>query len=216
MSELMDSNRILLCTDPYQGSVGSSAVAVWRNKQLLKVIERYEPVNTYSGDEAGLFFMLPPKKMLSVKGNPCSGGKNSKDRMIVMLACNISATDGLSPLVVGKSEKSHCFKNVRNLHAKCGARSAMISVSLLREKVLCCPPSYLPGVRTLPAYSARPVFLFYLPAPPISPSHLPAFSILYPASRSAPRSPPSLLFGSVQVVCLCHEVNFSSLIHCSC
>ena len=110
------------------------------------------------------------------------------------------------------------------------ARSAMISVSLLREKVLCCtpicfvcltchpalcnfsvcPPSYLP------AYSACPVCLFYLLAPPISPSRLPAFCILYPASRSAPRSPPSLLFGSIQVVCLCHEANFSSLIHCSC
>jgi hypothetical protein len=77
----------------------------------------------YSGDEAGLFFMLPPKKTLSVKGNPCSGGKNSKDRMTVMLACDISATDGLPPLVVGKSEKSHCFKNVRNLHAKYGANT---------------------------------------------------------------------------------------------
>ena len=103
-------------------TVGSSAVEVWRNKQLLKVIEGYEPENIYNGDGAGLFFMLPPKKTLSFKGNPCSGGKNSKDRITVMSACNISATDGLPPLVAGKSEKSHCFKNVRNMEPtqKCG------------------------------------------------------------------------------------------------
>jgi hypothetical protein len=99
-------------------TVGSSAVEVWRNEQLLKVIEGYEPENMYVDDEAGLFFMLPPNKTLSVKGNLCSGGKNSKDMMTVMSACNISATDTLPPLVVGKSEKSHCFENVRNLHAK--------------------------------------------------------------------------------------------------
>jgi hypothetical protein len=104
-------------------TVGSSAVVVWRNEQLLKVIEGYEPENMSSCDEAGLFFMLPPNKTLSVRGNPCSGGKSSKDRMTVMLACNISATDGLPPLAVGKSEKSHCFKNVRSLHAKYGANT---------------------------------------------------------------------------------------------
>jgi hypothetical protein len=43
-------------------TVGSSAVEVWRIEQLLKVIEGYGPENMYSGDEAGLFFMLPPNK----------------------------------------------------------------------------------------------------------------------------------------------------------
>jgi hypothetical protein len=112
MAGLMDSKRTLLCT----------AVEVWRNEQLLKVIEGYKPENMCSCNEAGLFFMLPPNKTFSVKGNPCSGGKNSKDRITVMSACNISATGGLPPSVVGRSEKSHCFINVRNMEPtqKCG------------------------------------------------------------------------------------------------
>jgi hypothetical protein len=55
-----------------------------RNEQLLKVTEAYEPENMYSGDEAGLVFMLPLHEMLSLKGNSCTGGKNSKDRITVM------------------------------------------------------------------------------------------------------------------------------------
>ena len=48
----------------------------------------------------------------------CNGGKNSKGRMTVLLACNISGTDKLPPLVTGKSQESLCFKNVGMLPTK--------------------------------------------------------------------------------------------------
>jgi hypothetical protein len=53
-------------------------VELWRKEQLLKIIEGYEPKNIYNADETGLFFRLPVNKTLSLKGDPCSGGKNSK------------------------------------------------------------------------------------------------------------------------------------------
>ena len=48
----------------------------------------------------------------------CNGGKNSKGRMTVLLACNVSGTDELPPLVTGKRQVSHCFNNVRMLSTK--------------------------------------------------------------------------------------------------
>jgi hypothetical protein len=65
----------------------------WRKEQLLKIIEGYEPKNIYNADETGLFFMLPPNKILSLKGNLCSGGRNSKERIMVLLAYSVSGTD---------------------------------------------------------------------------------------------------------------------------
>ena len=44
--------------------------------------------------------------------------KNSKGRMTVLLECNVSGTDELPSLVTGKSQESHCFKNVRVLPTK--------------------------------------------------------------------------------------------------
>jgi hypothetical protein len=76
----------------------------WRKEQLLKIIEGYDNKNIYSADETGLFFRLTPNKTLSLKGDPCTGGKNSKKWIIVLLACNDNGTDRLPPLVIGKSE----------------------------------------------------------------------------------------------------------------
>jgi hypothetical protein len=93
-------------------------VEEWRKEQLLKIFEGYEHKNVYNEDETGLFFRLPPNKTLSVKGDPCNGGKNSKERITVLLACNADGTDRLPPLVIGKSENPCFFKNVRQLPTK--------------------------------------------------------------------------------------------------
>jgi hypothetical protein len=39
-----------------------------------------------------------------------------------MLTCNVSVTDGHPPLVTGRSEKPHYFKNVRKLQTKYGPK----------------------------------------------------------------------------------------------
>jgi hypothetical protein len=53
-----------------------------------------------------------------LKGDPCNGGKNSKERIMVLLAYNANGTDTLPPLFIGKSENPHCFKTVRKLPTK--------------------------------------------------------------------------------------------------
>jgi hypothetical protein len=93
-------------------NVDSSTVEEWRKEQLFKIFEGYKPTNIYNADETGLFFRLLPRKTLSLKGDPCNGGKNSKERIMVLLACNADGTDKLPPLVIGKSEYPRYFKNV--------------------------------------------------------------------------------------------------------
>jgi hypothetical protein len=68
-------------------------VEEWRKEQLLKIFEGYKPKNIYNAEETGLFFRLPPNKTLSLKGDRCSGGKNSKERITVLLAFNADGTD---------------------------------------------------------------------------------------------------------------------------
>lgn len=46
----------------------------------------------FNADETGLFYKLMPDKTLKFKGENCSGGKLSKDRITVMVAANMSGT----------------------------------------------------------------------------------------------------------------------------
>ncbi|XP_045541632.1 tigger transposable element-derived protein 4-like [Papilio machaon] len=56
-----------------------------------------------------------PDKTLKFKGDNCSGGKLSKDRITVMVAANMSGTEKKKLLIIGKSQKPRCFKSVKSL-----------------------------------------------------------------------------------------------------
>lgn len=86
----------------------------WKNK-LADLTQGYHQDDIYNADETGLFFRCLPDKTLTFKGDPCNGGKNSKERLTVLLGANSSGTNKLKPLIIGKSEKPRCFKNVKKL-----------------------------------------------------------------------------------------------------
>jgi hypothetical protein len=52
----------------------------------------YKPKNIYKVDESGLFFRLLPNKIMSFKRDPLNDGKNSKERIMVLLGCNAKGT----------------------------------------------------------------------------------------------------------------------------
>lgn len=54
-------------------------------------------------------------KTFAFKGDKCQKGKFSKERVTVMMGSNVSGTDKLTPLVIGKSKDPHCFKNIQSL-----------------------------------------------------------------------------------------------------
>ena len=66
---------------------GSRAIAV-----------KYAKKNVFNMDETGLFYCLMTDKTLSFKGEKCSGGKLSKERLAVALCANMSGTEKMEPI----------------------------------------------------------------------------------------------------------------------
>jgi hypothetical protein len=69
-------------------------------------------------DETGLFYNVLPDRTLAPKGESCHGGKNSKDKLTVLLCVNSDGSDKQVPIVIGKSPKPRSFKNVKKVPTK--------------------------------------------------------------------------------------------------
>jgi hypothetical protein len=79
-----------------------SVVSEYKPK-LLELISPYEPKNIYNADKTGLFFLALPTKSLAVKGENCTGGKMSKERLTVLL-CGNMVGEMEKPLMIGKQQ----------------------------------------------------------------------------------------------------------------
>lgn len=89
------------------GAVDSTLVANYRGGKLVELLRRYSADDTFNLDETGLFYKLLPEKTLARSGEPCHGGKLSKERVTVVVGCNASGTEKLPLLVIGKSKDPH-------------------------------------------------------------------------------------------------------------
>ena len=59
-------------------------------KQILEpLLNQYDPNDIFNADETGLFWRLLPDKTHAVKGETCSGGKKSKERITLLVCANI-------------------------------------------------------------------------------------------------------------------------------
>lgn len=91
-------------------SVDTSVVKDWTEK-LEGICEGYADVNIWNLDETGLFFKALPDKTMCLRGEKCSGGKLAKERLTLMLCVN-AVGDFEEPLIIGKSARPRCFKNL--------------------------------------------------------------------------------------------------------
>lgn len=62
-----------------------------------------------------LFYKTLPDKTITFKGDPCVGGKRSKNRITVLLVAIMTDTEWLLLLIIGKPEKPRCFKGIKKL-----------------------------------------------------------------------------------------------------
>jgi hypothetical protein len=92
-------------------------------ESLPSLLEGYEPRDVYNADETGIFFKVLRDRTLAYKGETCHGGKHSKDRLTVLLCVNNDGSDKQVPIVIGKSSKPRCFKDVKKLPIKYQAKS---------------------------------------------------------------------------------------------
>ena len=78
-------------------------------------MEKYEPNDIYNVDETGLFWKMLSKNLLRFIGKKTHGSKQPKKRIPLLVDANMSGTDKLPLLAIGKSKKPRAFKNVRKL-----------------------------------------------------------------------------------------------------
>ncbi|XP_064477015.1 tigger transposable element-derived protein 6-like [Ornithodoros turicata] len=96
-------------------SADFSGANSWLEDKLLHILARYESRDIYNADETGLFFKMLLNRTLTIKGDSCVGGKQSKQRLTVLLCVNMDGSDKRVPLVIGKSKRPHSFKDAKRL-----------------------------------------------------------------------------------------------------
>jgi len=95
-------------------SVDNNVVQEWTSEKLSEIIKNYKSDDIFKEDEFGLFFKCLPNRKMHLKGESCSGGKQSKERVTVFIACNMSGNEKLKLTLIGKSAKPRCFKGFKN------------------------------------------------------------------------------------------------------
>jgi len=84
-------------------------------QKLSKVIEERGliPEQIYKLDETGLLWKcLLQRTLVSCREKSAPGLKKAKDRLTVLGCTNATGTHKLKPVLIGKSAKPRCFKNV--------------------------------------------------------------------------------------------------------
>lgn len=78
--------------------------ADWLEK-LNRIVREYSPNDIFNVNETGLFFDCLPDQVHVFDGQSCAGGEHSDRRITVVLAANVSGTEKLKLMVVGKPAK---------------------------------------------------------------------------------------------------------------
>ena len=78
-------------------------------------MEKYKPNDIYNADETGLFWQMLPENSLGFIGKKAHGSKQPKKCITLLVGANMSGTDKLPLLAIGKSKEPKAFKNVRKL-----------------------------------------------------------------------------------------------------
>lgn len=111
-------NRIGLkwrCLTGDAAECNKGVAADWIESTLKPLLSIYDENDIFNGDETGLFYKCLPGKSFTLKGDSCQKGKHSKQRVTLMLCANMSGTEKLTPLLIGKYRRPHCFKNIHSL-----------------------------------------------------------------------------------------------------
>ena len=108
----------------------------WKKTILEPLLDRYNPNDIFNADETGLFWRLLPDKTHAVRGETCSGGKKSKERITLLVCANMSGTEKLPLLTIGKAKAPRCFKGVQHLPTCYEANNSAWMTSEFFEKWL--------------------------------------------------------------------------------
>lgn len=94
------------------GDVSGATVDSWKER-LPDILQGYSAKDILNLDETGCFWRALPDKGFNQRTKACKGGKQSKQRITVTFIVNAVGASEAKPIVIWKSEKPRCFKNVK-------------------------------------------------------------------------------------------------------
>lgn len=100
------------CLSGESASVDDTVVADWIADVLPAHLEGYAPRDVFNADESGIFYKLKPGKTFCFGDDTCHGGKKSKERISVLFCCNMDGSEKEKLLVIGKSRRPRCMRNM--------------------------------------------------------------------------------------------------------
>ncbi|CAF2118605.1 unnamed protein product [Rotaria magnacalcarata] len=92
-------------------SVDDSTVEEW-TQRLSTILDGFNENDVFNAAETGLFYRATPDRSLVLSKEECKCGKKSKERLTVLLCSNLTGTEKLKPVVIGRSQRPRCFKNI--------------------------------------------------------------------------------------------------------
>ena len=95
-----------------KGSADTQSAEEWISSVLPGLLEKYRPNDVYNADETGLYYRATPDGSLCYCREKLSGSKKALQRITVLCCSNMTGTDKRKLLVIGKSVKPRCFKNI--------------------------------------------------------------------------------------------------------
>ena len=85
----------------------------WLHDEWPDMCKRFSPENIYNADETALYFRMLGDRTLAFSDDKSAGGKKNKERVTILLCCNMSGSDKLKPFLIGKSGKPRCFRGLK-------------------------------------------------------------------------------------------------------
>ncbi|NWV75633.1 TIGD4 protein, partial [Dasyornis broadbenti] len=91
------------------------APALWYQNVLPYYLNDYQPKNVFYVQETVLLYQMLPHNTFAFKGETFSVGKQSKERITVVVGTNMDGSEKLPLLVIGKNKSPRSFKDVKSL-----------------------------------------------------------------------------------------------------
>ena len=82
-------------------------------ERIPELVRGYKLEDIWNMDELGLFCKLLPDKILIEKAKSEKGGKEAKVRLTVTFFVNADGQKVDEPVIIWKSKKPRCFKNLK-------------------------------------------------------------------------------------------------------
>ena len=95
-----------------KGSADIKSAEEWTSTILPGLLEEYRPNEVYNADETVLYYRATPDGSHCYSHEKISGSKKAMERITVLCCSNLTGTDKCKLLVIGKSLRPRCFKNV--------------------------------------------------------------------------------------------------------